>query len=89
LFVGLLGNEASINGTTGSSWLNLVERLFLELTSQRIRRGMFKSLPELETAIQAWLDEHNADPKPFKRTATVDEILRKVEKYRRTYDTLH
>jgi transposase len=74
---------------TGSSWLNLVERLLRELTTQRIRRGAFRSVPELETAIQGWLDEHNADPKPFKWTATVDEILRKVEKYRRTYDTLH
>jgi len=74
---------------TGSSWLNVVERLFRELTTQRIRRGAFKSVPELEAAIQGWLDEHNADPKPFKWTATVDEILRKVEKYRRTFDTLH
>lgn len=74
---------------TGSSWLNLVERLLRELTTQRIRRGAFRSVPELEAAIQDWLDEHNADPKPFKWTATVDEILRKVEKYRRTYDTLH
>jgi transposase len=74
---------------TGSSWLNLVERLLRDLTTQRIRRGAFRSVPELEAAIQGWLDEHNADPKPFKWTATVDEILRKVEKYRRTYDTLH
>lgn len=74
---------------TGSSWLNLVERLFRELTSQRIRRGTFKSVPELEAAIQGWLDEHNADPKPFRWTATVNEILRKVDKYKRIYDTLH
>lgn len=74
---------------TGSSWLNLVERLFREVTSQRIRRGTFKSVPELEAAIQDWLDAHNADPKPFKWTATVDEILRKVNKYKRIYDALH
>jgi transposase len=74
---------------TGSSWLNLVERLFRELTAQRIRRGTFTSVPELEAAIQAWLDEYAKDPKPFKWTKTVDEILRKVQKYRRTFDTLH
>lgn len=74
---------------TSSSWLNLVERLFRELTEQRIRRGTFTSVPELEAAIQAWLDEYAKDPKPFKWTKTVDEILRKVEKYRRTFDTLH
>lgn len=74
---------------TGSSWLNLVERLFRELTEQRIRRGTFTSVPELEAAIQAWLDEYAKDPKPFKWTKTVDQILRKVEKYRRTFDALH
>jgi len=74
---------------TGSSWLNVVERLFRELTTQRIRRGAFRSVPELEAAIQGWLDERNADPRPFKWTATVEGILRKVEKYRRTFDTLH
>ncbi len=66
-----------------------MERLLRELTTQRIRRGAFRSVPELETAIQGWLEERNADPKPFKWTATVDVILRKVEKYRRTYDTPH
>lgn len=74
---------------TGSSWLNLVERLFRDVTEQRVRRGAFKSVPELEAAIQAWLDERNDDPKPFQWTKTVDEILRKVEKYKRIYDALH
>src|SRR5687768_9646979 len=74
---------------TSSSWLNLVERLFRNLTDQRIRRGTFTSVPQLEAAIQAWLDEYAKDPKPFKWTKTVDEILRKVAKYRRTFDTLH
>lgn len=74
---------------TGSSWLNAVERLLREVTAQRIRRGTFRSVPELEAAIQAWLDDYRKNPKPFKWTKTVDEILRKVEKYRRTFDTLH
>ena len=48
---------------TSSSWLNLVERLFAEITRQRIRRGVFRSVADLETAIQAWIDERNSKPK--------------------------
>ena len=50
---------------TGSSWLNLVERFFAEITGKRIRRGVFRSVAELEDAIHDYLDHHNADPKPF------------------------
>ena len=48
-----------------SSWINLVERLFAEITRQQIRRGVFKSVAELEAAIETWLTERNAKPKPF------------------------
>ena len=54
---------------TSSSWINLVERLFAEITRQQIRRGVFKSVAELEAAIETWLTERNAKPKPFKWTA--------------------
>jgi transposase len=55
---------------TSSSWLNLVERLFAEITRQRIRRGVFHSVPELEAAIIEWINHRNAHPKPFIWTAT-------------------
>jgi transposase len=74
---------------TGSSWINMVERLFSKLTTERIRRGVFKSVDNLEAAIVEWINVHNTDPRPFKWTKSAQEIIRKVEKYRRTYDALH
>jgi transposase len=62
---------------TSSSWINLVERFFAEITGKRIRRGVFKSVDELEAAIIDYLGKHNANPKPFKWTATADSILQK------------
>ena len=64
---------------TGASWLNQVERFFAEITQKRIRRGVFRTVRELELAIEAYLAEHNRDPKPFRWTATADLILRRVE----------
>lgn len=74
---------------TGSSWINLVERIFGKITAERIRRGAFKSVPDLNRAIKAWFEEHNANPKPLIWTAKADVIIRKVRKYRETYRTLH
>ena len=62
---------------TSSSWLNLVERLFAEITRQRLRRGVFKSVDDLKAAIEAWVAERNANPKAFKWTAKADTILEK------------
>lgn len=62
---------------TSSSWLNLVERLFAEITRQKIRRGVFKSVDDLTAAIEAWIADRNAKPKPFKWTAKADTILQK------------
>ena len=62
---------------TSSSWLNLIERLFAEITRERIRRGVFKSVDELKAAIIAWIEDRNANPKPFKWTAKADTILEK------------
>ncbi len=67
---------------TSSSWLNLVERFFTEITRKRIRRGVFKSVLDLEVAIYRYLAEHNERPKPFVWTATADKILDKVERAR-------
>ena len=60
---------------TYSSWLNLVERWFGLLTDRQIRRGVFRSTRELEHAIERYVAQHNADPKPFIWTKTADEIL--------------
>ncbi len=67
---------------TSSSWLNLVERWFRELTEKALRRGVFHSVPDLIAAIEAYLDAHNEDPKPFVWTATADDILAKVARGR-------
>ncbi len=71
---------------TSSSWLNLVERWFRELTDQALRRGSFNSVPDLITAIEKYLDAHNDDPKPFVWTATAESILEKVRRGRVTLE---
>jgi transposase len=67
---------------TSSSWLNLVERWFRNLTDKAIRRGVFPSVPDLIAAIEAYLEAHNDDPKPFVWTATAEDILEKVRRGR-------
>jgi transposase len=67
---------------TSSSWLNLVERWFRDLTDKRIRRGTFASVAKLQAAIQAYIDVHNQNPKAFKWTAKADVILEKVRRAR-------
>jgi len=73
---------------TSSSWLNLVERFFAEITRKRIRRGVFTSVAELEAAIRNYLDTHNADPKPFVWTKTADVILDKAARARAALDAV-
>ena len=67
---------------TSSSWLNLVERWFRELTDKALRRGVFHSVPDLITKIEEYLAAHNHDPKPFIWTATAEDILTKVTRGR-------
>lgn len=73
---------------TSSSWLNLVERWFCELTSKRIRRGTFVNVPELIAAIEEFLDTWNRNPKPFVWTATVDSIVEKLQRCRQTLENI-
>ena len=73
---------------TSSSWLNLVERWFGELTSKRVRRGAFFSVEDLQKAIMEFLEVWNDDPKPFVWTATVDSILEKLSRCRRTLEQI-
>jgi transposase len=66
---------------TGSSWLNLVERWFAELTTKLIRRGAHRSVPELERDIERWAAGWNENPRPFVWTRTADEILHSLAAY--------
>ncbi len=67
---------------TSSSWLNLVERWFRELTDKAIRRGVFHSVPDLIAKVEDYLTAHNAKNSPFVWTATADDILAKVARGR-------
>jgi transposase len=66
---------------TYGSWINLVERWFAEITNKRIRRGVFRSVRELETAIREYIDIHNEDPEPFVWTRTADQILTSIARF--------
>jgi transposase len=74
---------------TSSSWLNLIERWFREITDKAIRRGAFSSVPDLIDKINAYINKHNADAKPFIWTASVESIMEKITKCRAIYETLH
>ena len=74
---------------TSASWLNLVERWFAEITTQRIRRGVFRSVKELETAITEYITHTNANPKPFVWTKSANEIVEKVNRGKAKLGTLH
>jgi len=63
---------------TSASWLNMVERFFRDLTTERLRRGVFTSVPELIGAIEGYVEHHNKTPKPFIWTAKANDILQKV-----------
>jgi transposase len=73
---------------TSSSWLNLVERWFRELTDKRVRRGVFRSLDELINAISNFIDAHNNNSHRFIWTAPVQRILEKVQRARNTLDKI-
>jgi transposase len=75
---------------TSASWLNQVERFFARITGDRIRRGVFTSVPALERAIADYLAEYNANPKPFAWTADADSILDRIKRVcERTSDSGH
>jgi transposase len=74
---------------TGSSWMNLVERWFSELTQKRIRRGTFRNVRELINAIKEYLEVYLENPRPFVWTAKADDILRKVAKNRELLVSAH
>ena len=74
---------------TYGSWMNLVERWFAELTNKQLRRGVHRSVRELETAIQEFLATHNENPKPFVWTKTADQILASIARFAQRTLALH
>jgi transposase len=74
---------------TSSSWLNLVERWFREITDKRLRRGSFHSVPALIAAIDEYLSNHNQNPRVFVWSAPVERILAKIPKCKEALDALH
>lgn len=73
---------------TGASWLNMVERFFRDLTTRRLRGGVFRSVEELVAAIEDYLRQHNRSPKPFIWTAKASDILAKVTRARAVAEKL-
>ena len=66
---------------TGSSWLNLVERWFAELTERKLRRGTHRSVRVLNTDIRSWLESWSEQPRPFIWTKTAEQILETLAHY--------
>lgn len=74
---------------TSASWINQVERFFGLITEHRIRRGVFRSVGELESAIMEYLELHNAEPKPFVWTKSPAKILEKVTRAKQALESQH
>ena len=74
---------------TSASWLNAIEGFFAKLTNKRLKRGVFRSVTELELAIERFIAETNADPKPFVWTARPSRILAAVKRGKQTLESIH
>src|SRR2546428_546413 len=74
---------------TSSSWLNMVERWFREITDKRIRRGSFQNVPDLIAAINQYIQTHNQNPKVFVWSASVERIMGKIAKCKEALETLY
>src|SRR5271165_5783187 len=74
---------------TSASWLNAVEGFFAKLSKQRLKRGVFVSVVDLQAAINRFVVEHNAEPKPFTWTADPDKIIRAVRRGHQVLDSIH
>jgi hypothetical protein len=74
---------------TSSSWLNVVERFFAEITRKRIRRGVFKRVAELQQAIMDYLHTHNGNPKPYIWTKSAAGIFKKVARAKQALESQH
>ena len=74
---------------TSASWLNAVEGFFAKLTKQRLKRGVFRSVVELQDAINRFVDDTNANPKPFTWTADPNKIIAAVKRGHQVLDSIH
>ncbi len=74
---------------TSASWLNAVEGYFAKLTKRRLKRGVFRSIVELQAAIKRFLAETNADPRPFRWTKCPDKIIAAVKRGHQVLDSIH
>ena len=74
---------------TSASWLNAIEGLFATLTKRRLKRGVFRSLQELKVAIHRFLDDINANPKPFTWTKDPNKIIAAVKRGHQVLDSIH
>jgi hypothetical protein len=74
---------------TSASWLNAVEGFFAILTKRRLKRGVFRSVVDLQASINRFLEDHNAQAKPFQWVADPDEIIAAVRLGRQALDSIH
>ena len=74
---------------TSASWLNAVEGFFAKLTRRRLKRGVFRSVVDLQAAINRFVEETNADPKPFVWTADPTRVLAAVKRGKQALESLH
>src|SRR5687767_9813819 len=74
---------------TSCSWLNAVETFFAALTKRRLRRGVFRSIVDLQAAIKRYIAEHNTEPKPFVWTADPDRVLAAINRGKRAFESAH
>jgi transposase len=74
---------------TSASWLNAVEGFFAILTKRRLKRGVFRSVADLQAAINRFLEEHNQQSKPFTWTADPDKIIAAVKRGHQVLDSIH
>jgi transposase len=74
---------------TSASWLNAVETFFAALTKRRLKRGVFLSVVDLQTAINRYVEEHNDDPKPFVWTADPNRVLAAIQRGKQTLESIH
>ena len=74
---------------TSCSWLNAVETFFASLTKRRLRRGVFRSVVDLQAAINRYISEHNAEPKPFVWTADPERVLAAISRGNQALESIH
>ena len=74
---------------TSASWLNAVEGFFAKLTRQRLKRGVFKGIADLQAAINRYLAENNGNPKPFIWSADPDAIIERVRRGKQALESIH